>query len=252
MSGTLAGMSVLVTRPAHQAEGLCRMIEMAGGKPVRLPLLSLEPVPPSARVQKVLHDGHSADWWIFTSANAVRHARELDRGEWPRQLAAVGPATAAALEAGGMPVLAPVTSHSGEALLALPQMQDVAGKRIVIVTGEAGLEVLGPGLRARGAQVQMAEVYRRVPLPYDEARVLAALRGVDAMIVTSGAALEHLVKITPETSRESLYKRALVLPSERVAALARGLGFRAAQAVEQMSDAALLRALESMAENTRS
>lgn len=247
MNGPLAGKAVLVTRPVHQAENLCRLIEAQGGRAVRLPLLSLEPVPPSARVQKLLHDGHGADWWIFTSANAVRYARELDRGDWPRRLAAVGPATAAALDAGGHAVLAPLSAYSSEGLLQLPELQQVQHSRILVVTGEAGLQVLAPALRERGAQVEVAEVYRRVPLPYDEARVLSALRGIDAIVITSGAALDHLLRLTPAASQASLMRKQLVVPSARVVEQAAQLGFRSPLAVEHMSDAGILQALETQA-----
>lgn len=247
----LAGFSVLVTRPAHQAEALCRMIELQGGRAVRLPLLSLEPVPPSARVQKQLQEGHAADWWIFTSVNAVRYARELDRGEWPRQLAAVGPATSAALEATGRAVLAPLSAYSSEGLLELPELQQVQDRRMLIVTGEAGLQVLAPALRERGAQVEVAEVYRRVPLPYDETRVLASLRGVDSIVITSGASLDHLLRLTPPASQLGLLRKQLVVPSARVVEHATRLGFRSIQAVEQMSDAGILRILETQAQAAR-
>lgn len=243
----LSGLSVLVTRPAHQAENLCRLIEAQGGKAQRLPLLSIEPVPPSARVQRVLQDGHAADWWIFTSANAVRYARELDRGVWPAQLAAIGAATAAALEAGGLSASAPVAAFSSEGLLALPEFSEVHGKKILMVTGEAGLEVLAPELRARGAQVQLAEVYRRVPLPYDEGRVLAALRGVDVIVITSMSALDHLLALTPPASQATLLHKRLVVPSVRVVEHASQLGFRALTAVEHMSDAGILLVLEALA-----
>lgn len=235
---------MLVTRPAHQAENLCRLIEDRGGKALRLPLLAIEPAAHPARAQRVLQDAHGCDWWIFTSANAVRYARQLDHGAWPRQLAAIGPATAAALEAGGLVATAPLKAHSSEGLLALPQFQDAGGRKMLIVTGEAGLDVLAPALRGRGAQVELAEVYRRVPLPYEEARVLAALRGVDVIVLTSGEALEHLVHVTPPASRATLLKKQLVVPSARVVEQARKLGFRQAHAVEQMSDAGIIRAVE--------
>jgi uroporphyrinogen-III synthase len=37
----LNGLTILVTRPAHQAEPLCRLIESAGGQPLRLPALTI-------------------------------------------------------------------------------------------------------------------------------------------------------------------------------------------------------------------
>lgn len=245
-TGTLAGMTVLVTRPAHQAENLCRLIEAQGGKAQRLPLLSVEPVPPSARVQRALQGGQSADWWIFTSANAVRYARELDRSDWPARLAAIGPATAAALDIQGRAAVAPLDAYSSEGLLALPEFADLQGRKVLIVTGEGGLGALAPALRARGAEVELAEVYRRVPLPYDESRVLAALRGVDAIVITSAAALDHLLALTPAASQPTLLRRHLVVPSARMVEHATQRGFRSPHAVEQMTDAGLVRVLETL------
>ena len=246
---TLNGLRVLVTRPEHQAEKLCRMIEQRGGRTVRLPLLSIEPVPPSPRIQRVLNDAHDWDCWIFTSANAVRCARELDRGPWPVRLAAIGPATLATLEAEGLQALAPVAAASSEALLALPEFSEVSEQNILIVTGAGGLEVLAPALRARGANVAMAEVYRRVALPYDDARVLAALRGADAVVITSGEALDQLMKLTPAASQPGLLRKHLLVPSARVVEHASQLGFSHVVAVEQMSDAGMLLALEAIARN---
>lgn len=245
--GTLDGWRVLVTRPAHQAENLCRLIEARGGRAERLPLISVEPLMHVAPVARQLEAARDWDGWIFTSANAVRHTTQICRGPWCRALSAVGAATAAAIEAGGREITAaPTLAYSGEALLALPQFQAVQGQRYLIITGERGLDVLAPGLIARGAQAQVAEVYRRLPMPYEETRVLAALRGVDAIIITSGEALQHLVQLTPESSRPTLMKRILVAPSERVVEKARGLGFSRAYAPPQMADTQLVQLLQEL------
>jgi len=243
----LEGWRVLVTRPAHQAENLCRLIEAQGGKVERLPLISVEPLAHTAPAARLLESARDWDGWIFTSVNAVRHASQLYRGAWCKALSAVGAATAAALEAGGRELTsAPVAAYSGEALLALPEFQQVRGRRYLIITGERGLDLLASGLRARGAEAEVAEVYRRVPMPYDEARVLAALRGIDAVVVTSGEALEHLVRLTPESSRPTLMKRILVAPSERVVEKARKLGFARVHAPVQMADAQVLELLQEL------
>jgi uroporphyrinogen-III synthase len=243
----LDGLRVLVTRPAQQAEPLCRLIEKAGGEAIRLPLLQIEPTAQSVQAQRQLEAARTFDWWIFTSANAVRHARMLDPGIWPSGLAAVGTATAAPLEAaGGSTVLAPVKGSSGEALLARLEFQEVAGRRVLIVTGEGGLDHLATELRARGAEVQTVAVYRRVPLPHVPEAVESALRRAKVLVVTSGEALEHLLRLTPESARASLLKKQLVVPSRRVVEMAQTLGFTtAALAPEQMSDAAILHSLES-------
>lgn len=239
MSQRLAGVRVLVTRPAHQAENLCRLIEAEGGTVVRLPLLAIEPATQPGEARKRL--GGSHDLWIFTSANAVRHAQPLATGAWPARLVAVGPATAAAIAIAGHAAAAtPLESASSEALLALPELQEARGLRILLVTGEGGREVLERGLAARGATVERAEVYRRVPLPYPPEAVASALRRSDVIVITSGESLDHLVRMTPEATRGTLLKKALVVPAARVVEKARELGFvQPPRLAEPMSDAAL-------------
>jgi uroporphyrinogen-III synthase len=238
MSDALKGVRVLVTRPAHQAENLCRLIEAEGGSVVRLPLLAIEPGTRAAEARRLL--AAPRDLWIFTSANAVRHALPLLGETWPPRLAAVGPATAAALAAAGQDAARPLAGASSEALLELPELADAAGLRALVVTGEGGVEVLERGLAARGAVVERAEVYRRVPLPYPPEAVAAALRRSDVVVVTSGESLEQLVRLTPEGSRALLLKKPLVVPGARVVEKARELGFtQPPRLAEPMSDAAL-------------
>jgi uroporphyrinogen-III synthase len=241
---SLRKLRVLVTRPAHQADNLCRVIEARGGKATRLPLLSIVPVAQAGAARRMLESAREWDWWIFTSVNAVQHARQMGVEMWPANLAAVGPATAAALESSGLAVATPLGAFSSEGLLELPQFTEVNGRRILIVTGEDGLAVLAPALRERGASVEMAEVYRRVALPYDSERISETLRTIDAIVITSGQALDHLFKLTPEPMQKVLLQKQLVVPGPRVVEKASELGFRALIAPEKMSDAGIVQALE--------
>jgi uroporphyrinogen-III synthase len=244
MGETLKGVRVLVTRPAHQADNLCRLIEAEGGTAVRLPLLAIEPGAHAAEARKQL--AAPRDLWVFTSANAVRHALPWIGQAWPPRLAAIGPATAAALAAAGQDAAPPLAGASSEALLASPELQEVAGWRVLVVTGEGGLDRLERELAARGAAVERAEVYRRVPLPYPPEAVAAALRRSDVVVVTSGESLEHLVRLVPEGSRASLLKKPLVVPAARVVEKARELGFsQPPRVAEPMSDASLVSACAS-------
>lgn len=242
----LAGLRVLVTRPTLQADPLCKLIEKAGGEAIRLPLLSIEPIAPTQAARQ-FELARAFDWWIFTSANAVLQARAIDAGQWPQGLAAVGPATAAALEsASGAQVLAPLQGASSEALLARPELAALSGKRVLIVTGADGLETLSTELARRGATVVTAAVYHRVPLPHTPEVIESSLKRAKAIVVTSGQALEHLWNLTPETLRGALLKKQLVAPSERVVEMAGKLEFAArALAPEQMSDASIVHCLES-------
>jgi uroporphyrinogen-III synthase len=235
----LAGVRVLVTRPAHQAENLCRMIEAEGGTAVRLPLIAIEPGAQLAEARRRL--AVPRDLWVFTSANAVRHALPLIGGAWPARVAAIGPATADALAiAGQADAVTPLSGSSSEALLELPELRSLPGKRVLIVTGEGGRDLLERGLAARGAEIERAEVYRRVPLPYPPDAVASALRKSDVVVVTSASMLEQLFRLTPEGSRASLLKKPLVVPAARVVEKARELGFvQPPRVAEPVSDASL-------------
>ena len=208
--------------------------------PLRFPLFTIQPVPQASEARRLLAAGH--ELWIFTSANAARHSATLISGSWPPRVAAVGPATAAALATAPV-VTMPLAGASSEALLALPDFQSMAGERVLVVTGEGGLRQLEDELAARGALVQRAEVYRRVPLPYPAETVAAFLRKATVLVVTSGEGLDRLLQLAPDEIHASLKRKPLVLPSTRVIERARDLGFTGAQVIaEPMSDAALLAA----------
>jgi uroporphyrinogen-III synthase len=244
-ASTLGGLRVLVTRPVHQADQLCGLLAARGAEVVRLPLQSIEPARQPALALKPLQASRDFDAWIFTSANAVRFAAQLDSGVWPARLIGVGAATASALQAAGRDAAAPTAAFSSEGLLAAPFLQDVSGWRVLIVRGSDGLNTLAEELARRGATVDIAEVYRRVPLPHTPETVQSALRGTHAIVVTSAEALAHLVMLTPETTRGSLMRKQLVVPSQRVVEKARALGFAEPLVAEQVADAAFVRSLES-------
>lgn len=228
----------MVTRPAHQAEALCRLVEAAGGTAVRLPLLTIEPASQPVEAEQRIRSG-AHDTWIFTSANAVRYAAPVIE-RWPPRVVAIGPATADALAlAGAADSVVPLSGSSSEDVLALPDLKALEGERILIVTGEGGRQLLEQEFAARGAVVERAQVYRRVPLPYPPETVTALLRKTDVIVVTSGDALAHLVRLVPEASRALLARKPLVVPSTRVVEKARESGFSAPRLAAAVSDAAL-------------
>lgn len=241
---TLHGLRVVVTRPAAQAELLCRLLAARGAEVRRLPLQAIEPARAPALAARQLAEQREASAWIFTSTNAVRFAAMLDAGVWPPCIA-VGAATAAALQALGQSAASPQSAYSSEGLLALPELQDVAGHQYLIVTGEDGIDHLREGLRARGAQVHKALVYRRVALPHPPEAVTQALRRAQAAIVTSAEALQRLYALSAGADHAALLKLQLVVPSRRVVEQAQELGFvRAPLLPDPIADAAYVQCLE--------
>ena len=243
---TLEGIRVLVTRPSHQAAPLCDLITSAGGEAIRYPVLAITapPEPQSIRdtVLRLAHY-HIA---IFISPNAVDHGLDfmLENGPLPQGLvlACVGKGSAARLEARlGHPAdIVPGGRFDSEALLEQPALNDVAGKRIVIVRGVGGRELLAETLRARGAEVDYLEVYRRsMPKPTppwpDQP---------DIIIITSSEGLHNLLAMAGAKHRNQLLATPLVVVSTRTAELARQLGFRQAVTIaDNASDHALLEAV---------
>jgi len=247
VTGDLGGAQILVTRPAAQAEPLCRLIEQHGGKPLRFPTLAIAAIPVDP---KALENAMASDWLIFTSTNAVRYAVQALAGRITelksKRIAAVGKATAAALEQAALHLTClPDTDFSSEGLLAQSSLRDVAGQRIVIVRGQGGREVITQELTARGAHVTCLELYRRhAPTSDNRAIQKTILDGnLDATTITSGEALQNLLTmLTPETLAK-MHRLPLLVVSSRIAEQARHAGFQSIAVTAQASDSAILETL---------
>jgi uroporphyrinogen-III synthase len=251
MAGPLAGVGVLVTRPAEQAGGLCRLITEAGGEAIPCPLLEIVSSARLSEARRKFAAVEKTDWMVFVSANAVRYAQTLwDDGimsicACPR-IAAIGLATAKALDEAGFPpaVVAPPPFNS-EAALTLDEFREVPGRRILLVRGEGGRELLAETLRARGAEVEIAEVYRRVAAEVDAPVVLARWRRnrLIAAAVTSREILDRFVAVFAPFMGTALHETPLAVIGERVRHAAHQAGFRQVVAAAEAADAALVQAL---------
>jgi len=250
----LNGVTVVVTRPAHQAQGLRALIESRGGKVILFPVLEIQDTEDTGPVRALIERLDGFDMAIFISANAVHKALPMitARGPLPSQLrlVTVGEGTAKALQKyGRSPDLCPREQSSSEALLALPEMQQVRGKNIVIFRGEGGRELLDDTLRQRGANVVYAEVYRRARPATDPGELHDELRRgkVGVISVTSNTGLVNLLELAGPAVRNSLLATPLVVMSERNIEHARRLGFAGPIAMaKQASDAGLVEAIEDL------
>lgn len=243
----LNGARVLVTRPAHQAENLSRLIQGRGGEAVRFPVLDIVARDNIEEVQYALKNLDKFQWVVFISPNAVNFALKANNGKIDRlktvRFAAVGRATAQALEAAGLTVdVVPEQGYTSEALLAMPQMQQVKGQACLIVRGEGGREELANTLRSRGAVVQYLEVYKRTIPSIDSSQVvqLLAQHRLDVITVTSGEALQNLLIMLGENNHQLLLPIPIVVVSDRIRQLAAGMGFKRIAVTENPADTAIL------------
>ncbi|MFA5018597.1 MAG: uroporphyrinogen-III synthase [Methylobacter sp.] len=246
MSKVLNGACVLVTRPEHQAGNLSRLIEQRGGIAVRFPTLEIVSRDDD-RIKSTLANLDGFQWVVFISANAVNFALKANSGKIPRtksvRFAAVGQATAQAMKMAGLPVdLVPEYGYNSEALLEMPQLQQVEGQNCLIVRGEGGREQLATTLRSRGAEVDYLEVYKRIIPRMDSSPVveLLAQHRLDVITVTSAEALQNLSLMLGEKNNKLLSLIPLVVVSDRIRCLAADMGFNRITVTDSPIDTAIL------------
>lgn len=224
----LGGLNVLITRPQEQANALAGLVQQMHGRPICFPAMEILGAADKQAAQTAFAKLHNTDLLIFISANAVRHAFPLMPENIPLDLpvAAIGRATAEALDAIGLaPALTPHSQPSSEGLLALPGMQQVAGKQIVIVRGNGGRETLKQVLKKRGAAVSYIEVYRRRIPQRNPANLIANWADmVDVVTISSGAILQNLCTMLGEGGMALLQTTPLLVANERIAQQAADLG----------------------------
>jgi uroporphyrinogen-III synthase len=229
MSRPLAGRTVLVTRPAQQATPLVQAIRAAGGEAFEFPALAIEAVP-ADQVAASLQHLAKADIVIFTSPNAAQYGMAAIRAAVAlpgrAELFALGPGTARALAAQGLAGVVTPPGQDSEALLALPPLQRVAGRRVVIVRGVGGRALLADTLAGRGAAVHFLECYRRACPQADAAPLLARWHagGIDAVTVASAETLHNLATLLGERGAPLLAATPLFAPHEKIAEAARRFG----------------------------
>jgi len=225
------------------------MIEKRGGKVLRFPVIEIQTVDGQSDLLGKFRNLGRYHMIVFVSVNAVTGAaRLISAGGWPEHLdvAAIGARTAEAVRRQGWPVtVLPARGWNSEALLETPKMQNVESKRLLIVRGSGGRELLGKTLGRRGATVEYAEVYRRViPRAAHEIKPdRKQLEKVGIIVITSNEGLQNLVAILDGPARAVLFTLPLAVISKRTAILAEEMGFRETVVAGEASDAGLVQAI---------
>ncbi len=224
---------VLVTRPEQQAMPLCRLLENQGASTLRLAPIEITGIGDRHALAAGLGPLEAFDLIIFTSANAVRFGASLLDQKPRLPLAAIGAATARALNQAGYRVtVQPLEGSDSEKLLMHPRLKNIAGHRVLLVKGSGGRELLQKELASRGAQVVVADVYHRVPAAPSAAAIADLLDGFQAgrVQVITATSLEiavRLLDLATPALRGEFEKVHWLLPSERVAAGVRAHGLSA-------------------------
>lgn len=239
---SLDGLKVLVTRPEQQARTLCDSITSSGAVAIALPVLDIVPILPWHGSAFRLAD---QEMIIFISRNAVTHFMAGLQTSLADnvQLVAVGSGTAATMREHGLRVdIQPPPPAGSESLLAMPKLNTVQDKNVLIVRGDGGRELLADTLLARGANISYLEVYRR-GLPSRSKIEIEQAKTADCIVITSIAGLDNLCLLI---DIEQLTPKWLIVMSERIRQYALNLGFQQCVVAADASDAAVMQQVNRM------
>ena len=229
----LHGVGVLVTRPEQQAMPLCRLLEVQGATTLRWPVVEIKPIGSRRETAARLGALGEFDVIIFTSTNAVRFGHSLLDQRRDLTLAAMGPATARALNQAGYRVaVQPGGNFDSESLLKDPRLEHLAGHRILIIKGRNGRPFLEQQLAQRGAQVVAADVYQRLPVTPSQAALEAlqasfAAGAVQVITATSLEIADNLLALATPALRQEFERAHWLIPGERIAGGLRERGLSA-------------------------
>lgn len=258
------GRPVVITRPRGQCEALAAGVVALGRQPLLLPLLEIAPLAgaEAAALRAALARLDDYALVAFVSPNAI-DAALAHVAAWPAQvaIAVLGEGSRAALAAHGIGAhgitLGP-TIHSppdasrsdSEHLLAALDLAALAGRKVLIVRGQSGRELMADGLRAAGAEVDTVAAYRR-SVPALSASLAAQLADLTAQpcdwIVTSSEALRGLFGLLEAAGGAAavakMQQQHLIVPHARIAETAAALGVGDVT-LSGSGDASLLAALQ--------
>lgn len=228
---SLGGRHVVVTRPAGQAAHLATALAERGAIPVLFPVLAISDLDDVTPVLDAAIRLDTFDLAVFVSPNAIEKALGLilPRRAWPATLrvAALGKSSERELARHGIrDVISPQMRFDSEALLELPELIDVRGRRVIIFRGDGGRELLGETLQARGAVVEYVCCYRRAAPDLDAAPLLKLWEEgrLDAVTLTSSEGLRNFFNMVGRLGQAWLKKTPAFVPHVRIAEQARALG----------------------------
>ena len=244
-------MAVLVTRPGEQGRALCQELQSAGIEALHHPLISILP---GEQLNTLTSSIQRCDILLAVSQHAVTFSHQVLQFHhqlWPDRVIylAIGQKTAHVLSKVTQQKVHYPEIGDSEHLLMLDALTSVNGKRILILRGNGGRELIFDTLTARGAKVEYIEAYKRENIAFRSDLLVPIWqdRQITRLIITSSGQLEYFISQFAESERLWLYDLTLYVPSERIAQEALKLGFNKVFNTNSASNKDLLAVLQSTA-----
>jgi len=201
---SLTGRRIVVTRPRGQAADLCGKLAALGAIPIQFPTIEIAPLQDYTALDQAIARLAGYQWIMFTSVNGVsafwqrlevvgKNSNALDG----IRVAAIGPATARALEKRGIAAQFIPDEYVAEAMV--EGLGDVHGQGILLPRADIARQALADGLRKMGAIVDEIAAYHTliVDAHGSETLNLRAMlqRGeIDAITFTSASTARGFVQ----------------------------------------------------------
>jgi uroporphyrinogen III methyltransferase/synthase len=260
MTSPLARKRVLVLRAESQSDDAADLLRSKGAEPVLVPAIAIGPPDDEAPALFAISKLATYDWVAFTSANGVERTWELfDRAGkdasafGDAKLAAVGPATGAALARHGLTAHVTAKELRGEGLAAA-MLEAMGGPgRVLLLRAQSARDALPDALRAAGCAVDIAAVYA-TRAPADLAGTLRPVFAegaarVDAVIFSSSSTVQHVCDALGAEAASLLAAVCVVAIGPVTGQTARSLGVRVDAEAAPYTMAAAIDALEQLCEN---
>ena len=207
----LFGQSILVTRPADQAEALAGPLRDLGANVLLQPAIAIDPPEDWAGVDRAIATIDQWDHLIFCSHNGVRFFLErlLQSQRDVRTLAgvrisAVGSKTAQTLESYHLHTDFVPPDFRAESL-AEQIASEVSGKRVLVIRASRGSDVLARKLSPNCAQLTEIVAYRHSDVSEADPQIvqLVSEGKIDWITVTSSATAENVAKMFADGIRRA-------------------------------------------------
>lgn len=228
----LADTRILICRPEPSASELARVLRSVGADCEVLPSIAIEAIELSPEARQIVMNLDLYHQVIVTSQHAAESGMALIDTFWPQfpsgqNWYAIGRKTAEKLKIVDDRLVAPDKDMDSEDLLALPELQDVRGQKILLLKGEGGRGVIQRSLQKRGAKVDAITLYRRIRPEYGNELLQNKLHQFDPhyVIALSGETLDNLRDLANQVNID-ITQRTFILPSKRVANIALEYGFK--------------------------
>jgi len=209
----LFGKRVLITRTRNQAGELVARLEEAGASCLEFATIVLEPPESFAALDRELTRLGQYQWLVFTSINAVKFffRRLFDLGMDVRTLkgpkiAVVGKTTAQELLSYGIKADLVPEKFTAEGLIETLLAKGVENSKVLIPRALKAREILPDSLRAAGAEVVVAPVYRNVrpDSQRDALRRVFVEKKVDIVTFTSSSTVTNFLAMLDAGSAAEL------------------------------------------------